>query len=102
MGQRAIRLTDDQKELIAPSFAPRDHHALAMARVIAIPDTRLTLLIPGSMTLLRQRPGQPICAMALLERVLMTGTRSAESIMVSGHGQRRVKRPDAWQRRPAV
>jgi len=49
-----------------------------------------------------QRPGQPICAMAPLERAVVTGTRSAESIMVSGHVKCRVKRPDTWQSRPAV
>jgi hypothetical protein len=38
----------------------------------------------------------------LLKRALLTGTRSAESIMASGHVKRRSNRPDTWQLRPAM
>ena len=37
-----------------------------------------------------------------VKRAKVTGTRSAESIMASGHVKRRVYRPDTWQLRPAV
>ena len=43
------------------------------------------------------RPGQPTSAIAPIERVFLTGTRSAESIMASGHEQCRINRPNTWQ-----
>ena len=50
-----------------------------------------------------QRSGQPtIRAMSPLEHVLLTRTRSAESMMASGNGTCRNNRPHRWQLRPAV
>jgi len=48
------------------------------------------------------RSGQPTCAIAPYERVFLTGTGSAESIMASGHDKCRINRPHTWQLRPAV
>jgi transposase len=45
------------------------------------------------------RSGQPICALASKERVVLTGTQSAESIMASGHEECRINRPNTWQLR---
>ncbi|NKB16497.1 MAG: hypothetical protein HC774_05920 [Sphingomonadales bacterium] len=59
MGERAVRLTNDQKELIASTVAPRDHNTLAVSRMIAIANDRLTILIPGSMSLLRLASENP-------------------------------------------
>src|SRR6266487_3439656 len=48
-----------------------------------------------------RRSGQPICASASLECGLLTGTRSAEGIMASGHANR-ANRPNTWLHRPAT
>lgn len=52
MGQCAVGLTDHQKEFVATAVAAHDRHLLAMTRMIAIANDRLTLMIPGSMSLL--------------------------------------------------
>jgi len=46
------------------------------------------------------RPGQPIRTVAQSERALLTGIRSAESILASGYAECRSNRPDTWQLRP--
>src|SRR6476661_2214680 len=48
-----------------------------------------------------RRSGQPISASASIECGLMTGTRSAEGIMASGHANR-ANRPNTWLHRPAT
>jgi hypothetical protein len=48
-----------------------------------------------------RRSGQPISASASIECGLMTGTRSAEGIMASGHANR-ANRPNTWLHRSAT
>jgi hypothetical protein len=45
--------------------------------------------------------GTPHLCQSVFERVLLTGTRSAQSIMASGYVNR-INRPNTWLHRPAL
>jgi hypothetical protein len=53
MGQRAVRLTDDQNDFIAVPVVACKDNTLAIPRMKAVADDRFVFLIPGSMSLLR-------------------------------------------------
>ncbi len=60
MGQRAVGLTNEQEELSTTPVAAHDDHMFAVSWVIGIANDRLTLVIPGSMSLLRAAQGRLI------------------------------------------
>jgi len=55
--QRAVRLADDQSDVIAVTIAPRNNDRFPTTGMKAVMDRRLTNLIAGIMSLLRRHQG---------------------------------------------
>jgi len=91
--ERAIWLSDDQDFDIALSVTPGDRHHLAMARVERIEDPSLSVLIPGSMSLLRLAPARPIYASLSPRRLSAPtpeGASSTSSIWSTSSSRRKL------------